>query len=57
MPKWDEKAQVDLLTCLYAAVQHRLPRESQDEVVELMKAKGYEDVGWDSVRCDAISFC
>lgn len=56
MPKWDEQASADLLTALYAGMQAHLTREVQGEIVNFMKAKGYADVHWDSIRCGVFPF-
>jgi hypothetical protein len=50
MPRWDEKATSDLMTSLYTASQPMMNKEVQNEVVALMKAKGYDDVNWDLIR-------
>lgn len=56
MPKWDDKATIDLLTGLYTAVQQQITKEQQRDVVDYMKAKGHDDTHWDAIRCETWSF-
>ncbi|EGO56775.1 hypothetical protein NEUTE1DRAFT_123234 [Neurospora tetrasperma FGSC 2508] len=51
MPRWDEQTHIDLMIALYTALQPSMTKEIQDFVVEAMRSKGHEDVGWDALRC------
>lgn len=50
MPRWDEQTHIDLMIVLYTALQPSLNKEVQDAIVEAMRNKGHQDVGWDALR-------